>query len=48
MIDLWKNIIIESSLLEKIIAYYENKINNRKDKEKEYKPIDSMISDKKK
>ena len=48
MIDLWKNIIIESSLLEKIIAFYENKINNRKDKEKEYKLVDSRISDKKK
>ena len=48
MIDLWKNIIIESSLLEKIIEFYENKIKDRKKKKKEYKAIDSKISDKKK
>lgn len=48
MIDLWKNIIIESSLLEKIIEFYENKIKDRKDREKEYKAIDSKLSDKKK
>jgi hypothetical protein len=30
MVDLWKNIIYESSLAEKVLEYYENKKNEKK------------------
>ena len=30
MIDLWKNIIFESSLTEKVLEYYENKKKEKK------------------
>ena len=30
MIDLWKNIIFESSLIDKVLEYYENKKNEKK------------------
>ena len=30
MIDLWKNIIFESTLTEKILEYYENKKKEKK------------------
>ena len=36
MIDLWKNIIFESSLTEKVLEYYENKKKEKKlEKEQE-------------
>ena len=35
MIDLWKNIIFESSLTEKILEYYENKKKEEKQKKEQ-------------
>ena len=37
MIELWNNIIFESSLTEKLIEYYENKKKEIKEKEKNQK-----------
>ena len=31
MVDLWKNIIYESSLAEKVLEYYENKVKEKKE-----------------
>ena len=35
MIDLWKNIIFESSLTEKVLEYYENKKKEKKVEKKQ-------------
>ena len=37
MSDLWNNIIYESSLTEKILEYYENKVKEKKEMKTEKK-----------
>ncbi len=37
MSDLWNNIIYESSLTEKILEYYENKVKEKKEMKAEKK-----------
>lgn len=37
MTDLWNNIIYESSLTEKILEYYENKVEEKKEMKAEKK-----------
>jgi hypothetical protein len=35
MADLWNNIIYESTLIEKVLEYYKNKSNEKKENEME-------------
>ena len=35
MADLWNNIIYESTLIEKVLEYYKNKSNHKKENEME-------------